>query len=441
MIPEDTNPRIITARSEIPAPTPVRPFETKQQTPTQIYDPSTVYLAELATIIALSDATTVRDLGRDVGELLQTAIRDSGKLHPIAIGRLCYYLLHLLCAGYDDEILRAHLVIHTIHSLDNDILRQVSQDVIKGLDKCIHGPAALRTEVTNLSDFWDLLTWFASFPAGAPMASRTVEEIISQPPSAITAGNFEAAIFLLNEFATAGANMLMNERKHQQQFQHQQQQKQQQQQSRRNRQRINSASIPLLNSGQNDPAKSDVFERGVKAMKLMQVLPGKIPSLVSQSQLEQGQAWQTYWAPLFNVLALHCTSPCQNISHAAFASLQRCLLAPSLASDQHTEWTYIFNGGLFKLIQALLNVDSASVDQACLQEMRRETAVLTCKVFLHYLSTLYDRRWDKLTKLWEDVITNMEKIMASAGQDGQSSELVRFCHVYLYVNFYTDLFE
>ncbi|KAK5022720.1 GDP/GTP exchange factor for ARF, partial [Cryomyces antarcticus] len=43
-----------------------------------------------------------------------------------------------------------------------------------------------------------------SIPEAAPTVFEIVEEVVSGTPSAITADNYEPAIRLFNEFATAG---------------------------------------------------------------------------------------------------------------------------------------------------------------------------------------------------------------------------------------------
>ena len=67
------------------------------------YDPATIYVLELATIIALMDKDTIRVLGKDVSEALQNTIRNAPSTHPVVVSRAVSYLLSLLCIGHVSE--------------------------------------------------------------------------------------------------------------------------------------------------------------------------------------------------------------------------------------------------------------------------------------------------------------------------------------------------
>jgi brefeldin A-resistance guanine nucleotide exchange factor 1 len=65
-----------------------------------IYDPTIIYLLELATVLALRDSNTVAELGKDVAEALQGVVRDAANLHPTVASRSAFYLLSLLKASH-----------------------------------------------------------------------------------------------------------------------------------------------------------------------------------------------------------------------------------------------------------------------------------------------------------------------------------------------------
>lgn len=99
-IPEDTSPRVIVVKPEIPSTSsPVRPNGNKARPNRPAYDPSIVFVLELATILALRDKETVEELGKDVADALQTVIRDAANVHPVVVSRAVYYLLSLLRAS------------------------------------------------------------------------------------------------------------------------------------------------------------------------------------------------------------------------------------------------------------------------------------------------------------------------------------------------------
>ena len=64
------------------------------------YDPSVVYILELATLLAIRDETTSAAVGREVAEALQNVVRDANNTHPLTLSRAIFYLLYLLKVGH-----------------------------------------------------------------------------------------------------------------------------------------------------------------------------------------------------------------------------------------------------------------------------------------------------------------------------------------------------
>ena len=64
------------------------------------YDPSVVYILELATLLAIRDETTSAAVGREVAEALQNVVRDANNTHPLTLSRAIFYLLYLLKIGH-----------------------------------------------------------------------------------------------------------------------------------------------------------------------------------------------------------------------------------------------------------------------------------------------------------------------------------------------------
>ena len=77
----------------------------------------------------------------------------------------------------------------------------------------MHPPSPLRNEIANTPDFWSILESLHKFQEGASGAFQLVEMIVNGPPSTITADNYEAAITLLKDFATAGSTGAIIEQK------------------------------------------------------------------------------------------------------------------------------------------------------------------------------------------------------------------------------------
>ena len=212
-IPESSSPRVIVVKPEIPAPSPLRPNGTRSQAKKPVYDPCLVYVLELATVLALRDTETVEQLGQQVASALQTVIRDTAHVHSIVMSRAVHYLLLLLRASNDHDFIRAPVVLHTISSFDEDLLKQSALPVLKGMFACIQGPAGLRKEMATSPDFWVILHRLHQEAEATPLAFDILEDVITGSPSAITSDNYEPAISLLNDFATAGSVGAMHEQK------------------------------------------------------------------------------------------------------------------------------------------------------------------------------------------------------------------------------------
>jgi brefeldin A-resistance guanine nucleotide exchange factor 1 len=109
-IPEDGSPRVIVVKPEIPGAAP-RPNGTRKAGKGPLYDPSLVFVLELATVLALRDDETVKELAKDVTDALASVIRDTSKHHPVVVARSVYYLLSLLKSSN----VRYHLPASTSH--------------------------------------------------------------------------------------------------------------------------------------------------------------------------------------------------------------------------------------------------------------------------------------------------------------------------------------
>lgn len=396
-LPEHDSPRVIAVKPELPAPTPVRPNGPKNaghERPS--YDPAVVYVLELATILALRDEETITALGSDVAQALETVIGDFERLHPVALSRTVFYLLALLRASNDHGYIRAPVVLHAISSFRDDVLRQAALPILKGIHGCISGPVELRNEMASSPDFWVVLHTLQPVPEAAAFVFQIADAVASGPNAAITADNYEAAVSLLNAFATAGS---VGARQEQQREQAARRGLQQPQQEKK-------------------PKKSEAVVRATRALTIVSQLASRVPALIEQSHLETTEAWRAYWAPLCRCLATQGCNPCREVRHQALTSLQRCLLSAELASSDHNEWINIFGEVLFPLINQLLKPEVYQTDPAGMSETRVQAAQLLCKIFLHYLVLLSE--WEGVLDLWVKILTIMDRLMNS----GQSDTLV-----------------
>ncbi|KAI1109183.1 Sec7-domain-containing protein [Nemania sp. NC0429] len=393
---ESSNVPVITVKSENGPSSPVSGGNKVAHTkPT--YDPAVVYVLEFCTVLVLRTPETIQLLGKHVAEALQMILRNSGRYHSALVSRAAYYQFNMLKASYDHDYVRAPVLLHTISSFPRDMVAKTSQLVLQGLKVCIEQPGPLRSEIMTSPDFWVILRTLAGNPNSSPIVFDILEGGVSGSPSAIIADNYEAAIALLNEYATAAHVGAADEQK--------------------GERRQRNSRPPKKEAA----SENTIVSRGVKAINLISSMTARIPHLMKQSHLENSEAWSAYWLPIFQALTTQCTNPCREVRQLSFTSLQRSLLSPELTCSDHEEWTAIFGEVLFPLILKLLKPEVYSSDRDGMSETRVQAASLLCKTFLQYLVLL--SKWDGMLDLWLQIIDIMDRLMNS-GQGDSLEEAV-----------------
>ncbi|KAI9705603.1 MAG: GDP/GTP exchange factor for ARF [Candelina mexicana] len=397
LLPEDSSPIVIVVKAEVPPSTAVKTNGHRPRPKGPIYDPTVVYVLEFATMLALTGPETVEAVGQTVAEALQTVIRDAANVHPVIVSRTVFYLLNLLHASHEHAFIRAPVILHSISSLDKGVLERSALPILQGISLCIKEQGPLRKEMTTSPDFWAILTKLHSYKEASAKVFEIVENVSVGTLSAITADNYESAISLLNDFATAGSIGSISEQKY------------------------DKVARRSKTGKQSKPKSNEVVTRGSKAVSIVYQLTSKVPALIQQSHLERNEAWAAYWSPVFRALTSQCVNPCREIRHQAFSSLQRSLLSPELTSAGHKEWTAIFGEVLFPLIIRLLKPEIYQSDPVGMSETRVQAATLLCKVFLHYLVLLSE--WDGMLDLWLKILDIMDRLINS-GQGDNLEEAV-----------------
>jgi brefeldin A-resistance guanine nucleotide exchange factor 1 len=450
-IPEDNGSTVITVKADNIPPSQANGQKSRQSS--ALYDPGLVYILEFCTVLALRDDSTVELLGKRVVEAIQAILRDVPRYHPILIERATFYLFNLLQASYvsdlfyplagtvahycqDFDYVRVPILLHTVSSFPNDTLVKASGLVLRGLKLCTEKPCSLRNEIMTSPDFWVILQTLATTADAAPAVFEILENGVAETPSAIMADNYEAALALLNEFASMASVGAVAE------------QKNDRKQGRKGGRPVKhekprwvlTEGMKMEGSLLTLSSENAVVERGVKALNNIYRMTERIPHLMKQSHLESSEgeqpslsislrldanaaaAWSAYWLPVFQALTTQCTNPCREIRHLAFSSLQRSLLSPDLTAseEEHSEWTAIFGEVLFPLILRLLKPEVFSSDRDGMSETRVQAASLLSKVFLQYLVVLSE--WEGMLDLWVKIIEIMDRLMNS----GQGDSLVSF---------------
>lgn len=105
-------------------------------------------------------------------------------------------------------------MLHTFSKFDAELLKECAQPLLAGLSDCCKGPQGLRSELASSPDFWVILHQLHSVPEAAGDVFQLVEELATGSQPGITADNYESAIALLNEFATAAQIGAVQEQRH-----------------------------------------------------------------------------------------------------------------------------------------------------------------------------------------------------------------------------------
>lgn len=280
-VPEDTSPRVIVVRPDLPAPTPARANGQKPRSsgPRATYNPQLVFVLELSTLLALRDAETVDVLAKDVADALQTVIRDAKNVHPSVISRTVYYLLSILReSATEHDYIRAPLVLHTLASFPQELLESSALPLLRALSDCVNAPGTgLRSEIATSPDFWQILRSLASVPEASAAVFKIVEELVTgeeRRKGGVTADNYEHVVVLLNDFATAGSVGAQDE------------------------QRREVGSRDGKSRGKGDEKtkvkkrktkSEEAVSRGVKAVVLVHSLAGKVRAWIELSHLERSK--------------------------------------------------------------------------------------------------------------------------------------------------------
>lgn len=99
-LPQNSTPQVIVVKPEMPAPTPIRANGQRAKPISLTYDPSLVFVLEFVTILVARDDSTMKAMGKEVADALQTVIRDAPHVHPVTLSRAVYYLLSFLRASH-----------------------------------------------------------------------------------------------------------------------------------------------------------------------------------------------------------------------------------------------------------------------------------------------------------------------------------------------------
>ncbi|OKL56153.1 hypothetical protein UA08_08477 [Talaromyces atroroseus] len=378
-LPEENASAVIVVKSERPSSGGPRPPSAKGDLTSPGYNP------------AIRDSETIECVGENLASSLQGIIRDARNVHPLIVSRVLYYLLNLLRLSYDQPFMRAPVILHAISSFDQDILEMSAISILNSLSRCIAESEHLRRETIVSPDFWSILQRLRPHNASAPLVFDILQGIVEIVPPAISSDNYEAAVALANDFASAGSIGAAEERRR-------------------------DGSIRRLRGAKAEkPVENDTATRGINAIGVIYQMTNRTPSLIQQSHLEKNEAWAAYWSPIFQSLTMQCTNPFRDIRHQAISTLQRSLVSLQFESENDDKWTSIFDEVLFPLILRLLKPEIYHSDPVGMGETRVQAATLVCKIFLRYLDQISNS--GGMLDLWLKILDILDRMMNSGQGD------------------------
>lgn len=109
--------------------------------------------------------------------------------------------------------MRTPVVLHALSSFDDATIDRTASSVIHGLSKTLSSPDSLKNEVANSPDFWSILQRVHGHPDHAQNVFDILEATIKAEPPIIAADNYESAVSLANDFATASSTAAGHEQR------------------------------------------------------------------------------------------------------------------------------------------------------------------------------------------------------------------------------------
>lgn len=101
--------------------------------------------------------------------------------------------------------MRTPVVLHAISSFDDVVMDRTGPSVINGLSRSIAAADSLKNELANSPDFWSILQRLHRHEKQSQNVFGILEMAVKADPPIIAADNFESAVSLANDFATAAS--------------------------------------------------------------------------------------------------------------------------------------------------------------------------------------------------------------------------------------------
>lgn len=414
-------------KADIPAPM------NGQEAKDKPYDPSTLFLLEMGTALAIRDKESMRNLSAKVAGYCTEILRQRKHLHPIQLERSLIYLLSLKKRGHEtvhyplpsnlqgvDTGISLTEVIRAVLSSPQPLFQTLSPSLTRSIFSLAQVDVALVLE--DPRTLFQFLKKAILVPEAQASEFALCELLIDTDGArCINPKVYPLVINIFGDFATLGSVGAEWE------------QRNDVLQKRVKPSRTPDRPYNLVRRAYN--SHSDQISRAKMAVELIYTLHKRAQTFIEESEDPASGscsmdslivAWGVYFAPILESLTRQSINPCREVRTAALSLLQQFLLLPGVLPPQSPQTAYwpdiVFEKSLLHLINELLRPEVFASDKRGMGETRVIAQGLMCKIFLHCLGRLVDEdaantEGNVVLTVWGGIVDVLIRLVGSGQKD------------------------
>lgn len=151
----------------------------------------------------------------------------------------------------------------------------------------------------------------------------------------------------------------------------------------------------------------------------------RIPQVQGPGGSRGRAEWEALWLPVLFAYGQQSLNGNRDVRQTALGHLQRSLVAPEILGTGEVDLTVIFERILFPVLDELLKPQVFRRDPDGMGETRLRASGLLCRIFLHYLVQLSEQGMPRMTELWVQILTYLDRFMHSGRRDQMVSSTSR----------------
>ncbi|SCV67937.1 BQ2448_58 [Microbotryum intermedium] len=370
------------------------------------YDPSAVFLLEVATSIASRSTESLVGLWPIMFDFLSKLLAAANSFSSLFNERVVAALLRLCAVVVTEDELRdsTFLAIDMLRSLSPAVLASVAESLMAGLARLFHESADRIQSKTEWNLIFALFSATIQQEAAAKISFELMQKLAAgKKDDKAKLGPNNYASFLVVLVAFANVNVASSSTTTTSAPSG----------NLRTPPRPTTAAIEA-DRGMEDPAA----QRAGQIVDILKSTQEALPSLIAESNLSATRAWEASWIPLLSAYAQLCLNPSRELRQIAISSLQRTLVAREILDNPNVDFTTIFERVFFPMLEELLKPHVFRRDPEGMGETRLRASALLCKIFLSYLTQLSERQgMETMTQLWLRILGYQDRFMHSGRRD------------------------